>query len=74
ANQAITRLATVMPQAAQDRALKAQPPRLPFLPAQPPTSGEPENLVDWRPLYAGASVGRITDIASAATLVRMLTP
>jgi NAD(P)H-dependent flavin oxidoreductase YrpB (nitropropane dioxygenase family) len=74
ANQAMTRLATVMPQAAQDRALKAQPPRLPFLPAQPPTSGEPERLVDWRPLYAGASVGRITDIASAATLVRMLTP
>ena len=63
-----------MPLAAQNRALKAQPPRLPFLVAQPPTADGPENLVDWRPLYAGANVGRIADIPTAAKLVNMLTP
>ena len=73
-NRAITSLATVMPLAAQNRALKAQPPRLPFLVAQPPTADGPENLVDWRPLYAGANVGRIADIPTAAKLVNMLTP
>lgn len=73
ANQAMTYLATVMPPAAQNRALKAQPPRLPFLVAQPPTKDTPENLVDWRPLYAGANVALITEIHSAATLVSMLT-
>lgn len=74
ANRALTRLATVMPSAAQDRALNAQPPRLPFLVAQPPTEDGPEKLVDWRPLYAGANVGRIADIRPAADLVDLLTP
>ncbi len=74
ANNALTRLATVMPPAAQDRALSAQPPQLPFLVAQPPTEDGPEKLVDWRPLYAGANVGRIADIRPAAQLVTMLTP
>jgi hypothetical protein len=31
-------------------------------------------LVDWRPLYAGANVGGITDIPTAAQLVKALTP
>ncbi len=74
ANRSMTRLANSMPLAAQNRALNAQPPRLPFLVAQPPTEDGPENLVDWRPLYAGANVGRIAEIRSAAELVKMLTP
>jgi NAD(P)H-dependent flavin oxidoreductase YrpB (nitropropane dioxygenase family) len=74
ANQAMTRVAMAMPQAAQDRALTVQPQQLPFLVARPPTNDGPEKLVDWRPLYAGASVRRITDIPSAATLVRSLSP
>ncbi len=74
ANSALTRLATVMPPAAQDRALRAQPPQLPFFVAQPPTEDGPEKLVDWRPLYAGANVGRIADIRPAAELVTTLAP
>jgi nitronate monooxygenase len=63
-----------MPLAAQNRALKAQFPRLPFLVAQPPTEDGPEDLVDWRPLYAGANVSRIVDVPAAAELVNLLTP
>jgi NAD(P)H-dependent flavin oxidoreductase YrpB (nitropropane dioxygenase family) len=74
ANQAMTGLVTVMPLAAQNRVLKAQTPQLPFLVPQPPTDDGPEELVDWRPLYAGANVGRIADIQRAADLVEMLTP
>ncbi|OBK73983.1 nitronate monooxygenase family protein [Mycobacterium sp. 1274761.0] len=75
ANQAMTRLATVIPPAVQERALKAQPPRrLPFLAAQPPTADEPDELVDWRPLYAGTNVVGIANIPKAAELVKMLTP
>lgn len=74
ANRAITRLATVMPPAVQDRALRTQPPQLPFLVPQPPTDEGPGKLVDWRPLYAGANVVRIADIRPAAELVKMLTP
>ena len=74
ANQALTRLTAMMPPAAQDRLLRAQPPRLPFLVPQPPTEDGPETLVDWRPLYAGANVDRIADIRSATELVNMLTP
>ncbi|OBB00376.1 hypothetical protein A5662_14565, partial [Mycobacteriaceae bacterium 1482268.1] len=74
ANGAVTRFATVMPPAVQERALKAQPPGLPFLVAQPPTADEPDTLVDWRPLYAGANVHKIANIPKAAALVKMLTP
>ncbi|KUI21612.1 hypothetical protein AU193_13690 [Mycobacterium sp. GA-1285] len=73
-NRAMTKLMNVVPEAAQDRALRAQPPQLPFLVPQPPTESGPENLVDWRPLYAGANVAGITDIPTAAQLVRALTP
>jgi nitronate monooxygenase len=66
-------LATVMPPAAQNRALKAQPPWIPILVALPPTDDGPESLVDWRPLYAGASVTLIAEFYSAAKLVSMLT-
>jgi hypothetical protein len=50
-----------MPPAAQNRALKAQPPWIPILVALPPTDDGPESLVDWRPLYAGASVTLIAE-------------
>jgi NAD(P)H-dependent flavin oxidoreductase YrpB (nitropropane dioxygenase family) len=73
-NQITTRLATAIPVAAQNRALQAQRPWLPFLGAQPPTDDGPANLLDSGPLYAGANVGRIADIRPAAELVRMLTP
>ncbi|WP_326548106.1 nitronate monooxygenase [Mycolicibacterium sp. ND9-15] len=74
ANQAMTGPVTALPVAAQNRVLKLQPPQLPFLVPQPPTDDGPEKLVDWRPLYAGANVGRIADIQPAAELVKMLSP
>lgn len=73
-NRAMTGLMNVVPTTAQDRALRRQPPGLPFLVPQPPTRTGAEALVDWRPLYAGANVGAITDIPTAAELVRTLTP
>lgn len=73
-NQAMTGLVNVVPTTAQDRALTRQPPGLPVLVPQPPTRTGPAVLVDWRPLYAGANVGGITDIPTAAQLVRALTP
>jgi nitronate monooxygenase len=73
-NQIATRLANRLPVAAQNRALRAQLPSLPFLVAQPPTDEGLANLVDGRPLYAGANVGRIADIRAAADLVKLLTP
>jgi len=73
-NRITTRLANLVPVAAQDRALKAQLRWLPFLMAQPPTDDGPSTVVDGSPLYAGANVGRIADIRSAAELVKLLTP
>lgn len=73
-NRITRRLTTVIPVAAQDRALKAQRPWQPFLGPQPPTDDGPANLLDSGPLYAGANVGRITEIRPAAELVKMLTP
>jgi nitronate monooxygenase len=73
-NQIATRLANLLPVAAQNRALKAQWPSLPFLVAQPPTDDGPATVVDGRPLYAGANVGHIADIRAAAELVKLLTP
>lgn len=63
-----------LPVALQTRALARQRPSLPFLSPQPPTDGGPDNLVDSGPLYAGANVGRITEIRPAAELVAALTP
>jgi NAD(P)H-dependent flavin oxidoreductase YrpB (nitropropane dioxygenase family) len=74
ANQAMTHLAMAVPPAFQDRALKAQWPRLPLLVAEPPTDDGPDNVLESRPLYAGANVGRISDIRAAADIVDMLTP
>lgn len=74
ADRALTRLVTALPPNAQNRALMAQPPQLPLIAPEPPTAGEAAKLVDWRPLYAGANVGRIADIRTAAELVKTLTP
>lgn len=74
-NRMMSRLVNAMPAAAQDRAVRAlAPPWLPYAIAQPPTDDGPAELVDGRPLYAGANVGRIDDIRGAADLVRALTP
>jgi nitronate monooxygenase len=73
-NRITTRLATLTPVAAQNRALKANLPWLPFLLAQPPTDDVPATMVDRRPLYAGVNVGRVADIRPAAELVNLLTP
>ena len=58
----------------QERAIRTQRPSQPFLGPQPPTDDGPANLVDSGPLYAGANVGRITDVRPAAELVARLTP
>jgi nitronate monooxygenase len=73
-NRITTRLANLVPEAAQNRALNVDLGWLPFLMAQPPTDDGPSTVVDGRPLYAGANVGRITDIRSATELVELLTP
>jgi NAD(P)H-dependent flavin oxidoreductase YrpB (nitropropane dioxygenase family) len=73
-NRITTRLANLVPVAVQNRALNAQLSWLPFLMAQPPTDDGPTTVIDGRPLYAGGNVGRITDIRSAAELVKLLTP
>jgi NAD(P)H-dependent flavin oxidoreductase YrpB (nitropropane dioxygenase family) len=73
-NRITTRLANLMPLEAQNRVTRAQLPSLPFLMAQPPTDDAPAKVVDTRPLYAGANVGRIADIRKAADLVKLLTP
>ena len=63
-----------LPRAVQTRALEGQRPSLPFLSPQPPTDDGPDNLLDSGPLYAGANVGRVTEIRPAAQLVAALTP
>ena len=74
ANRTTTRLANLMPESAQNHAVRTQLPGLPFLVAQPPTDDGPAAFVENRPLYAGANVGRIADIRPAAELVSLLTP
>ncbi|OBJ58260.1 hypothetical protein A9W95_11920 [Mycobacterium sp. 1423905.2] len=74
-NRITSHLANAMPDSAQTRFVAAQvPPWLPYAIAQPPSDDAPAELVDARPLYAGANVGRITDVRPAAELVRLLTP
>lgn len=67
-------LAQRLPDDVQDRAIAAQRVSLPFVSSRPPTDDGPVNLVDAGALYAGANVGRITDVRPAAELVKMLTP
>jgi nitronate monooxygenase len=74
ANRITTRLANLVPESTQNRAVRAQLPGPPFLVAQPPTDDGPAAVVENRPLYAGTNVGRIADIRPAAELVSLLTP
>jgi nitronate monooxygenase len=74
ANRLTAPLAGRLPDALQRRAIAAQRPSRPFLSPEPPTVDGPDNLLDAGPLYAGATVARITDIRPAAELVAALTP
>jgi NAD(P)H-dependent flavin oxidoreductase YrpB (nitropropane dioxygenase family) len=74
ANRASSPLARRAPPALQARAFSRQRPWLPFLAPQPPTDDGPWSLVDAGPLYAGASVNRICELAPASRLVAELRP
>ena len=74
ANRLTAPLASRIPPALQDRAIRTQRPSQAFLGPQPPTDDGPVNLVDSGPLYAGVNVARITDIRPAVELVKALTP
>jgi NAD(P)H-dependent flavin oxidoreductase YrpB (nitropropane dioxygenase family) len=74
ANHLAKPLVRRLPASIQASALRRQRPSHPLLSPQPPTDDGPENLVDSGPLYAGANVGRVTDIRPAAELVKALTP
>ena len=74
ANRVSAPLASRIPTAIQERAIKTQRPSQPFLGPQPPTDDGPANLLDSGPLYAGADVDRVTDIRPAADLFKALTP
>jgi nitronate monooxygenase len=74
ANRLSAPLASRIPGAVQDRAIRAQRATQPFLGPQPPSDEGPAGLVDSGPLYAGVNVARITDVRPAAELVRALTP
>src|SRR5437660_3563875 len=66
ANRMSKPLASRVPATFQDRALKVQRPSQPMLSPQPPTVDGHANLVDSGPLYAGASVSRISDVRQAS--------
>lgn len=74
ANRVTAYLASRIPAAVQDRAIRIQRPSQPFLGPQPPADDGPANLLDSGPLYAGMNVAQITDIRPAAELVETLTP
>jgi nitronate monooxygenase len=67
-------LVSRLPVSVQARAMRRQRPRQPFLSPQPPTDDGPEGLLESGPLYAGANVGRLSDVRPAAQLVKDLTP
>jgi len=67
-------LARRLPEGLQDRGTTRQRPGQPFLGPQPPTDDGPDNLLASGPVYAGANVGRISDVRPAAELVTALTP
>ncbi len=63
-----------VPESLQARMLASQRASSPMLSPQPPAAGGPPALLDSGPLYAGAAVGRITELAPAADLLRELSP
>lgn len=77
-NRALNRLlapaARYTPEAMLWRMARAQRPDSRLLTPAGPTDDGPENLLDAGPLYAGETVGRISDVRPAAELVRVLAP
>jgi NAD(P)H-dependent flavin oxidoreductase YrpB (nitropropane dioxygenase family) len=77
-NRALNRLtaptARYAPASMQARLARAQRPGSRLLSPPGPTDDGPQNLLDAGPLYAGETVIRISDVRSAATIVRDLTP
>jgi len=63
-----------MPASIQGRIARSQRPASRLLSPQGPTDDGPANLLDAGPLYAGETVARISDVRSAAEIVRNLTP
>lgn len=74
ANRVVSPIASRLPAAIQDRALRAQRVSQPLLGPQPPTDDGPDGLVDSGPLFAGINVSRVTDVRPAGELVRALAP
>jgi NAD(P)H-dependent flavin oxidoreductase YrpB (nitropropane dioxygenase family) len=74
ANRLASPIVMRVPEGLQDRALAIQRPALPFLGPSMALDDGPASLVDSGPLYAGASVTRISDIRPAAQIVNDLTP
>jgi nitronate monooxygenase len=77
-NRALNRLlapgARHTPEALLRRMVRAQRPGSRLLTPAGPTDDGPENLIDAGALYAGETVGRITEVRPAAELVRALVP
>jgi nitronate monooxygenase len=74
ANRLTAPLARRIPSGLQERLIRSQRAAQPLLGPQPPTDDGPASLLDWGPMYAGASVARIGDIRPAADLVKALAP
>jgi nitronate monooxygenase len=74
ANRLASPIVIRVPERLQDRGLAIQRPALPLLGPAMALDDGPASLVDSGPLYAGASVTRISDIRPAAQIVNDLTP
>ncbi len=74
ANRLASPIVMRVPGGLQDRGLTIQRPALPFLGPPMALDDGPPSLVDSGPLYAGASVTRISDIRPAAQIVNDLAP
>lgn len=67
-------LARRAPLAAADAMKRLQRAGLPLFSPSALLRGEDERALEWTPLYAGAGVARLQDVAPAAEAVRRLTP
>src|SRR5205823_6506935 len=66
--RALSPVLSRVPPAAQARLGRLQRPGSPLLSPAPPTDGDPTQLLDAAPLYAGETVARIHDVRDAAKL------
>jgi nitronate monooxygenase len=73
-NRLTAPVAARAPGALQARLMAAQRPAVPLFSPAPPSTGAPDSLLEAGPLYAGESVGRISDVRPAAELTRELAP